>query len=144
MNALEKIVDLLAAVCILFLIPLLYYGSGKRIAQTMLAEQASEAFLNQISTAGEITLPVWTEFEHAVEQFGCETIEILRERRLFEPIGEGVAERVYTEASTDLLTKIDAEGTCYLQKDDRIKLTLYINEVPFVFYETVRTGATGR
>lgn len=145
MNALEKMVDLLAAFALLFLIPLLYYGSGKRMSQAMLAGQAGEHFLNTASTAGEITLPVWTEFENALERFGCEQYEIQRERYLFEPGQEigTVIERVYIERKDALWETVKDEGRSRLRKGDRIKLTLYVNEIPAVYYETIRTGATG-
>lgn len=144
MNALEKVVDLLAAVCLMFLIPIFYYGSGKQVSRAILAGQAGEYFLNRISTAGEITLPVWMEFENALERFGCDSFELQRERHLFEPSSEmgSVVERTYTESKEMLLLQVKEEGSYRLQKGDRIKLTLYVNEVPSVYYESVRTGAT--
>lgn len=143
MNALEKIVDLLAAACLLFLLPLFFYGSGKRVCQTMLAGQAGEHFLNTISTSGEITLSVWMQLEHSMERFGCEAIDLQRERYVFEPGKEegSVVERVYTNGREELLAEIQEEGGSRLRKGDRITLTLYVNEFPMVYSECIRTGA---
>lgn len=144
MNALEKLVDLLVAVVLLFFIPLVYYGSAKRVSQAMLAGQAGEHFLKQVSTAGEITLPVWTEFENTLERFGCDRFEVQRERRLFEPGQEkgSVVERIYVEQKDRLQVQVREEGRSRLQKGDCIKVTIYVNEVPMLYYDYVRTGAT--
>ncbi len=144
MNALEKVIDLLTAICLMFLIPLLYYGSGRQVSCAMLTGQAGEIFLNRISTAGEITLPVWTDFETSMTRFGCNDFELLRERSLFEKDdGTGaIVEKVYTESLSDLLIKVEQEGRYRLQKGDKIKLILYVNGIPTVLYEVVRTGAT--
>lgn len=144
MNALEKIVDLLAAVSLLFLIPLLYYGSGKRVSRAMLAGQAAKHFLSTVSTAGEITLPVWTEFEKVLEQLECDYFELQRERHLYVPGQEkgSVMESVSIERKDSLSEHIKKAGKSRLQHGDRIKLTIYVNEVPTVYYELVRAGAT--
>ena len=144
MNSLEKIVDLLAAVCLMFLIPFLYYGGAKLVSGVMMAGQAGETFLNRISTAGEITLPVWKELETVLESAGCEYFEIQRERSLFEPGSEKgtVVENIYVDSTEIVEGKVKQEGCYRLQKGDKIKLTFYMNEVPAVFYGTVRTGAT--
>ncbi len=144
MNGLEKVVDLLAAVFLLFLAPLLYYGRGTAVSQTMLVGQAGENFLQRISTAGEITLPVWQEFENAMERYGCDKYEFQRERSLYEPVQgqSGVAERIYTEKKESLKRQVWEEGIYRLQKGDRIRLILYVNEIPAVYFGRVRTGAT--
>lgn len=146
MNTLEKIIDLLAAVGLLFLIPLIYYESGKRVSQAMLVGQAGECFLNTISVAGEITLPVWMQFEDSMKQFGCDEFELQRERYVFEPDGERgiVVERIYTKKKETLLKQILEEGSSSLRKGDRVTLTLYVNEIPMVYSENIRTGAAGR
>ncbi len=145
MNALEKIVDLLAAACCLFLLPILLYGSGKRVCQAMFAGQAGEQFLNTISTSGEITLPVWLQFEHSLECFGCDGFWLQRERYVFEPGTEdgSVVERVYLKGREELLAEIQKEGSSRLRKGDRITLTLYVNEFPMVYSECIRTGGNG-
>lgn len=143
MNAPEKIVDLLALVCLLFLIPILYYGSRKNVSQAMMIGQAGERFLNTISTAGEITLPVWTEFESAMERFGCTEFQVQRDRYLYEPQEESgsVVKRVFPEQKESLLRQVKEKGRSRLIKGDRIKLTLYVREIPMVYYEWIRTGA---
>lgn len=142
MNALEKVVDLLVAVCVLFLIPLLYYGSGRRISQAMLVGQEGEHFLNTISTSGEITLPVWLQFQDTIKQFGCDTFEMRRERYVFEPGQEegSVERRIYTVEKDMLLKQLLEEGSSRLRKGDRVTLTLYVNEIPMVYSERIRTG----
>jgi hypothetical protein len=143
-NALEKVVDLLVAVILMFLVPLLYYGSGIGVSRAILTGQTGENFLKRVSTAGEITLPVWNEMEDALRQYGCERLEVQWERRVYEPIGEDgvVAERVYTEYKERVEERLYQTGRIRLQKGDRIKLTLYVNDMPTVYYCTVRTGAT--
>ncbi len=144
MNALEKVVDLLVAVILLFMIPLFYYSSGTGVSQAILAGQAGENFLKRVSTAGEITLPVWNELEDALFCYGCERFELQRERRVYEPVGENgaVAERIDTEYKKSVEEKLYKTGGIRLRKGDRIKLILYINDIPTVYCECVRTGAT--
>ena len=144
MNALEKLVDVLIAVVLLFFLPILYYGSGKQVSGVILAGQAGENFLNRISTAGEITLPVWNELEDTLENFGCDRFELSRERYLFEPDREtgGVVRRLYVESAETLLEQMQEKDRTCLLKGDCIKLTIYYNEVPMLYYDYVRTGAT--
>ena len=142
MNALEKVVDLLASVTILFLLPLLYYSSGIHVSQAILAGQAGENFLKRVSTSGNITLPVWKELEDTLARYGCTAYELQRERRLFEPVGEAgmVAERICTEEKDGLWKEVREEGKSRLQKGDRLRLILYVNEVPTMYCAFVRTG----
>lgn len=144
MNAWEKLVDLLVAVLLLFLIPLLYYGGGTGMSRAVLAGQASETFLRRISTSGEITLPVWKELEAALARYDCDGFELQRERLLYEPAGEPgeVTECLYREEKTVLLEQILREGKSRLQAGDRLRLTITMNGIPTVYYESVRTGAT--
>lgn len=142
MNALERVTDLLAAVVLLFLLPLLYYGSGERILRAMTAGQAGENFLKRVSTAGEITLPVWRELEAALANCGCINFELQRERRLYEPVGKDgeVVEQTYIENRKGLQEEISAYGKSQLQQGDRLCLTLYVNDMPMLCGEYVRTG----
>jgi len=143
-NALEKVVDLLAAVVLLFLVPLLFYGGIRNVSRAMLAGQAGEAFLKRVGTAGEITLPVWEELEQALERYGCDGFEVRRERVLFEPLESGVTvERSDTLRQEELLEQLEMTGACRLLKEDRIWLTIYVNDVPTVYFTKVRTGAEG-
>lgn len=142
MNALEKVVDFLVSCLLLFLVSLLYYGGRTRVSQAILAGQAGETFLRRVSTAGEITLPVWQELERALLRCGCTRYEIRRVRSLFEPEGEdgAVAEKEYTADRERIHESIVAQGTSRLQSGDRLWLTLYINETPTVYFMSVRTG----
>lgn len=144
MNAMERLVDILVAVFLMFLLPLLYYGSGKEISRTVLAGQAGENFLKRICTAGEISLPVWRELEAALNKYDCDNVEILRERYLYEPDGTNgnVVRRLYEESKESLLVQLHEDGRCKLQKGDCMKLTIYINETPMLYFDYVRTGAT--
>lgn len=144
MNALEKVVDLLMAISLMLLVPLLYYGSGKSVSQSVLAGQAGEAFLKRVSTAGEITQPVRKELERELELYGCEYYEIVRIRTLYEPGGDGrgVTEKEYVADKEALYKQIAEDGGCKLQNGDRLWLTLYLNEVPAIYYTTVRSGET--
>ena len=141
MNALEKVVDLLVAVTVLFLLPLLYYGSGMHVSKAVLAGQAGENFLTRVSTAGEITLPVWNELEYALNQYGA-GFSLQRERSLFEPSGEDetVVERVYTQEKEVIWKQMKEKGRSCLQAGDRLWLTIYVNGIPTVYRECVRTG----
>ena len=143
MNALEKIVDLLAAITVMFLVPLLYYGSGKCVSQAMLSGQAGENFLARISTAGEITLPVLEELEHALLSCGCSRFDVQRQRRLFEPstVEGDVIERIYTEEKEKMLERIHREGRLRLQKGDLVRLIVYVNDIPTMYSGCIRTGA---
>lgn len=144
MNGIEKVVDLLAAIILLFMAPLMYYGSGTTITQAMLAGQAGENFLRRISTSGEITLPVWQELEAMLERYGCDTFELQRERSLYEPgPGQGgVTEQVYAVHKEKMREQVWKVGSYKLRKGDRMRLTLYINDIPTVYFCWVRTGAT--
>ncbi len=145
MNAFEKLVDMLIAIALLFLLPLLYYSGGTHIAQAMLSGQATENFLMRISTAGEITLPVWSELEDSLSRYGCDTFDIKRERRLFEPTGEQgtIEERIYTVYKESLWEQVKIEGKSRLLKGDKVQITIYNNGIPSVYCEFVRTGALG-
>lgn len=142
MNALEKTVDLIAAITLMFLIPLLFYGSGKNLSRAILAGQAGEIFLRRVSTAGEITQPVWGEMELALLRCGCERYEIQRERSLYEPVTMSgiVVERIHVKSKEELLKEMLQGGKCQLQKGDRIKLTVYVADSPMIYYTCIRTG----
>ncbi|MGN1083784.1 MAG: hypothetical protein ACI4QX_02165 [Lachnospiraceae bacterium] len=142
MNALEKVVDFIAASILLFLVPLLYYGGRNRVSQAILAGQAGETFLKRVATAGEITLPVWGELEEALLQYGCVKYEIFWIRTLYEPEGEKgeVIEKKYTADREVIRESIMECGVCRLQNGDTLRLTLYVNEIPAVYFTTVRTG----
>lgn len=145
MNAWEKTVDVLIAVLLLFLIPLLYYGGGIRVSRAVLAGQASETFLRRVSTSGEITLPVWKELEDALTRYGCDGFELQRERVLYEPTGESgtVTECIYSENKAALFHQVLRAGKSRLQRGDRLYLTVTLDGIPTVYYDSVRTGATG-
>ena len=144
MNAFEKIVDMLFAVILIFLLPILYYNGGMNIAKSMLLGQETENFLMRISTAGEITPAVWNELEDSLVRYGCDTFDLKRERRLFEPMGEPgkVAERIYTEYKDGLWKEVMVEGKSRLLKGDKVQVTVYNNGIPTIYFESVRTGAT--
>lgn len=141
MNALEKVVDLLVAVAVLFIMPLLYYGSGMHVSKAVLAGQAGENFLIRVSTSGEITMSVWKELESALNQYGV-GFSLRRERSLFEPLGEDgtVVERVYTQEKETIWKQMTEKGKSCLQAGDRLWLTIYVNGIPMVYRECVRTG----
>lgn len=142
MNALEKTVDLVTAVIILFLIPLFYYGGGRQVSQTLLAGQAGERFLRVVGTTGEITLPVWRELEHTLEGIGCDGFELKRERFLFEPYGEEgeIAECGYVKGTEEIRNRLEEAGYFPLQAGDRLWLTIVVNRTPAVYFHSVRTG----
>lgn len=142
MNALEKTVDLLFSITILFLIPLLYYGSGKRVSEALLAGQAGEHFLRCVGTAGEITQPVWKELERALEQIGCDEFSLRRERFLYEPYGEDgeISECSYSKETEEIVKQLEESGKVLLQAGDRLWLTIVVNQVPAVYFGGVRTG----
>lgn len=142
MNALEKVVDFVAACALLFLIPLLYYAGRNRVSQAVLAGQAGETFLKRVSTAGEITLPVWEELERALFQFGCTEYKLCRIRTLYEPenMTGGVIERKYTADMEMLRENIMTKGASKLQSGDELWLTIYVNDIPAVYFTAVRTG----
>lgn len=142
MNALEKVVDVLVSCILMFLVPLLYYGGRTRVSQAILAGQAGENFFRRVSTAGEITLPVWQELERTLFQCGCSRYEIRRVRTLYEPEGEegAVTEKEYTAEKEKLYGSIMAKGKSRLQNGDQLWLTLYVNELPTVYFMSVRTG----
>lgn len=142
MNALEKVTDLLVAVVIMFLLTLLYYGSGTRMLRVITVGQTGENFLKRVSTAGEITLPVWNELETALSNSGCTDYEIQRERKLYKLMEETgkVTEQTYIANRKELREEIVSEGKSRLQQGDRLWLKLYVNDVPMIYCESVRTG----
>ena len=141
MNALEKCLDMLVAIVILFLVPLLFYGGSSQILRSMSAGTVCENFLRRVSTAGEITLPVWKELEDSLERFGCEEFKVRREYTLWEPEEEtgGVVGNRYSEEKDDLLEEIQTEGTAVLHKGDRLQVTFYIDDIPTVYYDVIRS-----
>lgn len=141
MNALEKVVDVLTAVCLLFLIPLLYYQSGIVTARTVLMGEACEMFLKRVSTAGEITSGVWQELTRELAVYGCEKFELVRVRWLYEPDSTGNVQRLeYVTEKEGISTQIAAAGKEELLQGDRLWLTVYVQGVPAVYSETVRSG----
>lgn len=146
MNALEKCMDMLLAVTILFFIPLLFYSGGSRIIRSLSAGAACENFLKRVCTAGEITWPVWKELETALERYGCDEYELRRKYTLWEP-GEkpgDVTEQCYTEEEEKLLETIRTEGVVSLHKGDKLRVICYIDDFPTVYYGVVRSEGTVR
>lgn len=144
MNALEKLADLLVAVLLLFLLPVLYYESRAGVSEAMLAGQAGENFLKRVSTAGEVTMPVWKELETSLLQYGCETFTFQRERRLYEPVEKTgkVVQCRCTIGKQEIIEEMEKEGKIRLLPGDRLWLTVYRNEIPAVYFTCVRTEAT--
>lgn len=144
MNALEKVVDVITVTLLMFLLPILYYGSRQQVSETVMAGQIGKSFLKRISTAGEITVPVWDELERELKRYGCTEIVLERERKLYEPAEDGtVWERTYCMTKEEIEERLAEQGRCLLQKGDRMRLVLYRRTVPMVYCESVRTGATG-
>lgn len=144
MNAIEKIVDVITVTILMFLLPILYYGSRHQVAETVMAGQIGKSFLKRISTAGEITYQVWNELEQELEYYGCTKFELERERKLYEPMEDGtVWERTYCITKEEIEECLAEEGKCLLQKRDRIRLVLYRGSMPMIYYEIIRTGAVG-
>lgn len=146
MNAFEKCVDMLVAIGILFLIPLLFYSGGSRILQSMSAGTACENFLKRVCTAGEITLPVWKELEHALERYGCDRFGLRREFTLWEPAEENgsVTEQRYIVEQEQLLEQIRTESAVGLHKGDKLRVIFYIDDFPTVYYDVVRSEGNVR
>lgn len=142
MNALEKTVDLLVTIAILFLVPLLYYGGGKRVSEVLLAGQAGEHFLKCVSTSGEITQPVWKELERVLGQIGCDGYSLKRERFLFEPYGKDgeIVECRYVKDTEEIVRLVEENGQFVLQAGDRVWLTIVVKRIPTVYFACVRTG----
>lgn len=144
MNALEKMVDVITVMILMFLLPILYYGGRHQVSETVMAGQTAKSFLKRVSTAGEITEPVWKELEQALERFGCTEYELERERRLYEPAEDGrVWERTCCIGKEEIESELAGRGRCLLQKGDRLCLVLYREGVPVIYCENVRTGAAG-
>lgn len=141
MNALEKCLDMLVAVAIMFLIPLLFYGESSRMLHSMSVGTACEVFLKRVSTAGEITMPVWKELEDALQRFGCERFCMWREYTLWEP-GEktgSVIAQCYREENSILLEQMREEGRVSLHKGDTLQLIIYMDDMPTMYYDIVRS-----
>ena len=144
MNALEKMIDVITVTVLMFLLPILYYGGRHQVAETVMAGQISKSFLKRVSTAGEITYPVWKELEQALKRYGCTAYELERERKLYEPAENGaVWERTYCIGKEEIESELSEQGRCLLQKGDRLCLVLYREGVPVIYCENVRTGADG-
>lgn len=142
MNALEKVVDLLAATALLFLVPLLYYAGGRTVSQAVLAGQAGELFLKRVSTAGKITLPVWEELETCLQQFGCTSYDLCRERSLYQQAEETkkLVKQSFTAEKEELYRQVAERGESCLMVGDKLWLTIYVNGIPAVYVSVVRTG----
>ena len=62
----------------------------------------------------------------------------------YEPKEDGtVWERTCYSGKEELARELAGEGRCLLQKGDRLCLVLYREGIPVIYYENVRTGATG-
>lgn len=142
MNAWEKTVDLVIAIVILFVVPILYYGGGQRISKALFARQAGEHFLRCVGTAGEITLPLWRELERTLDIVGCDGFELKRERLLYEPYGEdgGIMECSYVKETEEIRTRLEESERFCLQAGDRLWMTITVNQLPVVYFQCVRTG----
>lgn len=114
------------------------------MAETVMACQTGKSFLKRISTAGEITVPVWRELKRELEHYGCTEFELERERRLYEPAEDGtVWERTYCIEKEEIEECLAEQGRCLLHKGDRIRLVLYRGSMPMIYYENIRTGVAG-
>ena len=145
MNAMEKMVDVLLCMGILFLMPLLYFDSQRYSTQAILIGQTAETFLNQISVDGEIATQVWTELERVLHELGCVRYEIQREYCLYEPGEEGeVLESVYRLETEEIVEVLEIRGKLPLRKGDTVRLLLYCGELPAVYSTVIRTGGVFR
>lgn len=146
MNGIEKITDLFVMVCILFVLPLMFYEYGRNVVCHRMAGQVSESFLRTVSVAGEITDAVWVRLEKALAGFGCYNYEIVRSRILYEPTGGNgaVTEKKYIANHEKIHEQVRETGRSRLQNGDRISITLYFGESPTVYSKTVRTGKGGQ
>lgn len=143
MNALEKVVDIVTVIILMFLLPILYYGSKHQVAETVMTGQIGKNFLKRVSTMGEITIPVWCDLERELKCYGCTEFELERQRKLYEPLEDGtVWERTYCIRKEEIEKELEEQGRCLLQKGDRIRLVLHREGIPMIYYENVRTGAT--
>lgn len=141
MNAMEKIVDLFLCIGIIFLMPLLYFDSQRRISQAFLIGQTAESFLSQVSVEGEITMHAWTQLERMLWELGCMQYEIQREYSLYEPGEEGaVLESVHRLETEDIMGRLETKGTLRLRKGDMVRLLLYCGEIPATYSTVIRTG----
>lgn len=141
MNALEKCLDMLLAIAIMFLLPLLFYYGETKMLRAVSVESACETFLKRVCTAGEITQPVWKELEAALEQYGCEEFGVRREYVLWEPGEEtgSITERCYIEEEEMLLEKIRANEVVSLHTGDKLRVICYMDAFPTVYYGVVRS-----
>ena len=73
---------------------------------------------------------------------GCKRFDILRVGTLFEAEGEegAVTEKEYTADKEKIYGSVMTNGTSRLQNGDQLWLTLYVNELPTVYFMSVRTG----
>ena len=141
MNAFEKVFDMLVTVAILFLMPLLFYDGGSRVLCSVSAGEACENFFKRVSTSGEITLPVWKELQESLERFGCDAFEIQREYALWEPgeVQGSVVEQRYSIGQEELWEQIQTEGRVSLHKGDKLRMIVYVNNIPTVYYDIIRS-----
>ncbi len=140
MNALEKLVDLLAAIALLFLIPLLYFEGVNRGAKAEAMGRGGEWLLQRISTAGVITEPVLREWERMLSADLCDGYELVFVRTLYEKQGDAVVKREYVTDVAKLREDAEGEVICSLLRGDRLYLTVFNNKIPAIHYATVRSG----
>lgn len=145
MNAMEKAIDLLLCIGILFLIPLLYFDSQRRTLQAIFVGQTAEMFLNRVSVEGEITVHAITELERMLHELGNVQYEIQREYYLYEPGDrDKVLETVHRMGTEDIVEELEMNGGVWLRKGDTIRLLLYCGEVPVMYSTSIRTGGEFR
>lgn len=141
MNAMEKVVDLLLCIGLIFLMPLLYFDSQRCTSQAILAGQMAESFLGRVSVEGELTEQTWEQLERTLWGLGCKQYEIQREYCLYEPGEDGtVLESVHRLETEDIRGELETKGYVRLRKGDTVRILLYCNEIPAMYSTVIRTG----
>jgi len=140
MNALEKLVDLLAACVLMFGIPLLFFYGKAELTRERTVERSCRLMLNQCAIEGRIDEAVLKEFEFELEKLGIADYDLYCLRTLPEYQNGEVTETSYTRTKHQILEICRREEKIILQKDDRIFLRVPLGDTEVCFSVNVRKG----
>lgn len=92
MHVYEKVVDLLVAVILLFLVPLLYLGKRTELLTQMQVSGYTRNFIEDVVTHGYVTKEMLEEFRDKVYEICPEIyVELSVQSYLYEPIYQGIS-----------------------------------------------------
>lgn len=138
MNALEKVVDILVTIVIMFLVPILFFRGQYRMIKAVSTGQYAESFLQRSSTQGKIPeTHLYQLFQYFSSQ-SCEEISLKRIRTLSLPGELGVKSVRVTSDTNALFHEINRYKKISLIKGDILILSFRMDGCPVCYTEVIR------